>query len=375
MAPCARCCYMGARCVTGAPGHPGRPPKHRLAVSSPGPHGKSTLRDVHAVESHAPIMAVAAAHEPQPDFWAVSGDMSAFFASPSPSPSMHHSPASGEDILQGLLGADDDLYAMLHVGGDASTALDLDMDPLLDHEERLLPLTPLPQCSSAASLLMKFREDVEQRITTVDAYYADSSQVLHGCKDGGAGRDVENPAALLLTCTKQFTDIIQGLIPATHLYTQTEDTLSTEIVLQVLSSYLALIRLFDSLFHRIYQYICQVPPESYQSIKVKSVLRIGGISSLQNMPLKAYAMGILDAIQGQMQTLERCMGIPADYCLSGEAAALPTEATPGIFSRAHRARLFWAVMAQEDVKSRRGSMSYVESIRASIKESMAFLHD
>ena len=134
-------------------------------------------------------------------------------------------------------------------------------------------------------------------------------------------------------------------------------------------------RLFDYLFHRIYKYICHVRPEVYESMKVKSVLRIGGISSLQDMPLKVYAMGILDTIQGQVQTLERCMGIPAEYCLSGETAASPTAAAPGIFSRADRARLFWTAMAQEDVKSQRGSKSYVESIRASIKELMAFLDD
>ncbi|ORX97046.1 hypothetical protein BCR34DRAFT_497229 [Clohesyomyces aquaticus] len=386
MAPCARCCYMGARCVTGAPGHPGRPPKQSLAVSSPGPHRMSTLPDMHHVEVHEPAAAVVpdpVPHEPQPDFWVVPGDISAFFSSPS----MDQSPAPGEDILspadqlgrpsqlQGVFSADDELSAILHMVGDSSTALDMDIDPLLDHGEGLLPLTPLPQCFSAASSLVRFREEIDQRIATVDAYYSDPSKVLQHCKDGGAGRDVENPAALLLTCSKEFTDIIQSLRPAAQLHTQAEDALSTEILLLALSSYLAFMRLFDSLFHRIYKYVCQVPSESYKSIKVKSVLRIGGVSSLQDMPLKAYAIGILDAIQGQVQTLERCMGIPAEYCLSGKAAASPTAAAPGIFSRAHRARLFWAVMAQEDVKSRRGSKSYVESIRASIKESMAFLDD
>lgn len=261
------------------------------------------------------------------------------------------------------------------MGGDSSTALDMEIDPLLDHGEGVLPLTPLPQCFSVARSLVGFREEIDQRIASVDEYYSDPSKVLQRCKDEGAGRDVENPAASLLTCSKEFIDIIQGLTPAAQLHTQTEDALSTEIVLLALSSYLALVRLFDSLFHRIYKYLCQVPPESYESIKVKSVLRIGGVSSLQDMSLKVYAIGILDAIQGQVQILERCMGIPAEYCLSGEATASPTAAAPGIFSRADRARLFWAVMAQEDVKSRRGSKSYVESIRASIKESMAFLDD
>ncbi|KAK4984603.1 hypothetical protein LTR66_008438, partial [Elasticomyces elasticus] len=395
-------------------------------VSSPGPYRMSTLRDMDYVEVHAPAMAVVpaptrasrcradgpmlgdrlhgiagpdlalpksavhphsprdpVAHEPQPDFWRGPGDIFAFFGSPS----IDQSPAPGEDVfsladqlsspsqLQGLLSADDELNAMLHMGGDSSTTLDMDIDPLLDHREAVLPPIPLPQCFSGASSLVCFRGEIDQRIATVDAYYSDPSKVLQRCKYGGADQDVENPAALLLTCSKEFIDIIQSLTPAAQLHTQTEDAPSTEIVLLALSSYLALIRLFDSLFHRIYKYLCQVPPESYKSVKVKSVLRIGGVSSLQDMPLKAYAIGILDAIQCQVQTLERCMGIPVEYCLSGEAAASPTAAAPGIFSSADRARLFWAVMAQEDVKARRGSKSYVESIRASVKESMAFLDD
>jgi hypothetical protein len=134
-------------------------------------------------------------------------------------------------------------------------------------------------------------------------------------------------------------------------------------------------RLFDFLFQRINKFLCQVTPECYKSIKVKSVLRVGGVSLLQDMPLKAYSMGVVDAIQGQVRTLERRMGIPAEYCLSDEAAASSTAAAPGIFSHTHRAQLFWAVMAQEDLTSIRGSRSYVESIRASVKDSMKFLDD
>jgi hypothetical protein len=432
MAPCARCCHIGARCVTGAAGHPGRPPKRRLADGDSTPRARAAAAspaDVSSprVEVHAPAMAGVpaparasrcradrhtlgdrlhgiagpdlaiptsaavhphsprdlAAREPQPDIWVALGDSSAFFGSPS----IDQSPVPGQDVLsladqlsspsqlQGLVSADDELDAMLHMGGDSSTAFDINIDPLLGHGEGVLLPTPLPQCFNAASSLVGFREEIDQRIATNDAYYSDPSKVLQRCRDEGAGPDVENPAASLLTYSKELIDIIQSLTPAAQLQTQTEDALSTEIVLLALSSYLALMRLFDSLFHRIHKYLCQVPPESYQSIKVKSVLRIGGVSSLQDMPLKAYAMGILDAIQCRVQTLERCMGIPAEYCLSGEAAASPTAAAPGIFSRADRARLFWAVMAQEDVKSRRGSKSYVESIRASIKESMAFLDD
>jgi hypothetical protein len=358
-------------------------------VSPPEPHQTSTLRDV---EVHAPAMAVVPAsavhlqtpkeplaHEPQPEFWVAPGDMSAFFGSPSPStnplpntlPLAHQ--LSDSSQLHGLLSAEYEMNAMFHMSGDST--LGMDLDPLLGYGEGLLLPTPQPRYYNATSTLVRFREEIDQRIATIDAYYSDTNKVLQHCQDGGESQDVENPAALLLTCSKEFTDIIQGLTPETQLHTQAEDALSTEILLLVLSSYLALMRLFDSLFQRIHKYLCQAPLESYQSIKVKSVLRIGGVSALQDMPLKAYAIGILDAIQGQVQILERHMGVPTEYCLSGKAVAPSITAAHGIFSRTDRARLFWTVMAQEDLKSRRGSRSYVESIRASIKESMVFLED
>lgn len=430
MAPCARCSYIGTRCVTSASGHPGRPPKQRLAdgdsttrittastadISPPAPHHSSTLRDMDHLEDHVPAPAESPrrrpdrhtmgymlhgnahpdiavpnpavhphlsrgvlAHEPQPDSCLASGDSSTFFGSPSidqssrlgevaPSPP---DPPSYPSQLQGLLSPDEALNAMLQMGG--ASSFEMDMDPLLNHENGFLSATSQPQCFSAASSLERFREEIDQRIATIDAYYSEPSTVLQRCKDDD---DVENPAASLLICSKTFINIIQSLTADGQLHAQTGEVLKTETVLLALSSYLALMRLFDSLFHRIYEYICKVPRESYESIKVKSVLRIGGVSSLQDMPLKAYATGILDAIHVQVQSLERCMGIPAEYCLSVKAASSPTAAGPGIFSRADRVQLFRTVMSQEDVKSRRGSKSYVESIRASIKESMTFLDD
>ncbi|KAJ8109779.1 hypothetical protein OPT61_g7204 [Boeremia exigua] len=405
-APCARCSYTGAQCVTGVPGRPGRPSKQLLAASLPRPHRSSMLRDMHRTQAHEQVTEVvptpvamsktavhshqssnSEVHEPHPDFWVPLSNISAFFDSPSSL--MDQSLASGEDVcspadqlggpsqLQGLFGAnaDDDFDALVQFGDDSGTALDMYVNPLSNDGNDLLASIALPQCSSVASSMMKFRDEMDERIATIDEYYSNSSKVLQRCKDESEERDVTNPAALLLTCSKEFTDMIQSLTSEVQLHTHGEDTLSTEILLLALSSYLALMRLFDFLFHRIYKYICQLPPESYQSIKVKSVLRISGFSLLQDMPLKAYATGILDAIQSQVQILERSMGVPAEYSLSAEATTSPTTVAPGIFSSVQRTQLFLVVMAQEDVKSRRGTKSYVESIRASIKETMAFLHD
>jgi hypothetical protein len=256
-----------------------------------------------------------------------------------------------------------------------------------------------------------------QRIVALDPYFSNPFQVMKSCEDEGSEQG-RNPAAILLKCSEEFIAIIRTMIPParpqmtpkdayllnlhqlvppatmhTHSTTTTEDALSTEVVLLALSGYLALMRLYDSLFHCIYTFLCQMPPGSFKSVKVKSVLRIGDISSLQDVPLKTYATGILDVVRAQVQTLERCMGVSAEYCLSptdvaaaggGAAAAAATAsshtaaaaaaaAAPGLFGRPDRARLFREAMAQEDVKPQRGGKSYAGSIQASIQDSVAFL--
>ncbi|CEJ94847.1 hypothetical protein VHEMI10356 [[Torrubiella] hemipterigena] len=278
--------------------------------------------------------------------------------------------------FQGLLSAEHELNAMLQLDLDPATALEMYLDPFLGCEENIIVPRSPAKSPSVENSLVKFREEMEQRIAAIDTYYSeDHSQIIQRCKDEDAGSQVDNPGTSLLICSKDFINIIQRLAPATHSSTQTTDELSTELALLVLSSYLALMRLFDSLFHRIHRHLCNVSLESYRSLKVKSVLRIGGVSALQDMPLKAYAMVIIDAIQCQVRTLEQYMGIPREYCLFDKPTVSDIADASGIFSRPDRTRLFWAVMAQEDLKPQRESRSYVDSIRANIKESMEFFND
>ncbi|KAJ9165363.1 hypothetical protein NKR19_g461 [Coniochaeta hoffmannii] len=426
-APCARCAHIGVQCVTGATGQPGRPPKSRLADGV----NRGTLRTPASNAATGPHMATApgckvnrhdfswgwgdrldrdsgiacsglagspdsrsAAVHPHPhphphplspmdslahgrlhlaDYrGAVPSDTngSTFFCTPSASIEQTPTTPGHEDILslmdqlrspsqlQGLLSADYELDAM-------------QVDALLDQWDGVAPPSPLPHCAvSPASSLMLFREKMDQRIIAMDNLYlhhSDPHEMMQGCKKEGAVEEPENPAAVLLTCSKDFIDIVQGLAPV--------DGLSTEIVLLVLSSYLSLMRLIDAMFHIIYTLVCRLPQNAFKAVKVKSVLRIGGVASLQDMPIKLYALSIIDAIQSQLRTVERCLGIPNEHCLSDSEAAAgsspPAATAPGIFSRADRAQLFWTVMEQQDVKPRRGRKSYVGSIRANIQGSMA----
>ncbi|GAW16652.1 hypothetical protein ANO14919_060880 [Xylariales sp. No.14919] len=398
-APCARCIHVGAQCVTGSPGYPGRPRKARLvegsvtrapgmasdSVSTPvSPLGYGpTPRDSDGVELYTPESG-----EPMsvnmPMEWFDTGttslnlldDLEGAGLEPS-NPSPH----------QGLLSTADSLDIM-YTGQNSAEMFDF--DSFLAQSTCPLGPSPVP-CLSEASSLTRFQEKMEQRVSTMGAFFSDPRNVVEGCKeDDSMVMATENPIAVVLTCTQEFIDIIQGLTGArpaasgplahNHLVAPNgaqriiqAESLSTETALLVLSSYLMLMRLYDSLFHGVSRCFCQQPPEAIKSMKVKAVFRIGGISSLQDMPVKAYAMGIVDVIQCQIRTLERSLGLPAAYCLSDEANA--SQPTSGIFSQEDRAQLFQAVMAQEDVKSSRGGKSYVESIRENIKNSVAFFDD
>lgn len=248
--------------------------------------------------------------------------------------------------LQELPRADEDIYT----GHDFDNMLDLDF---LSSSACQLNLTPAP---SAATSLVQFRENIERLLSATGGFLSDPRNIIENCPEDTTGMTPENPLAVTMLCAEEFVNIIQNL---------TQSAISTETTLLVLSSYLQLLRLYDSLFHDAYQCVSQIPPAAIKSIKVKAVFRVAGISSLQDMPGKTYAKGIVDVIQSHIQAVERCLGLPAVYCLSGEGAASPK----GIFADADRARLLRVVMEQEDVRSR--GKSYVDSIRENISNTIA----
>ncbi|KAH8703893.1 hypothetical protein BGW36DRAFT_370188, partial [Talaromyces proteolyticus] len=428
-APCARCIHVGARCVTGSPGYPGRPRKARLidgttprnlamtsADDSASPVSWPTQRDGNHVELQTPPVeepisvnmnmpigwsgADTASLNPldglggvgHSDFWTTSASTNFFDCSlTDENPVLKSIPTQVQQSRkpsqqQELLSASDTLD-MMYTGQAFNNILDV--DSFLYSSESLSDQSSPVQCLSAVSLLMRFQEKMEQHVTTMGAFFSEPRNVVEDCKEKDSmSMDTENPVAVVLMCTKEFIDIIQSLATATQHATSDSSTrselvqpnaapwitrtksLSTETTLLVLSSYLALMKLYDSLFHGVYHCFCQMPSEVIKSIKVKEVFRIGGISSLQDIPVKVYAMGIVDVIQNQIKALERCMGLPAAYCLSSEVTA--SQSIKGLFANGDRAQLFRIVMEQQDVKSQGGNKSYVESIRENIKNSVAY---
>lgn len=247
----------------------------------------------------------------------------------------------GLDIYTGQ-----DFENMLDVGFLGSSGCQLNPIPV-----------PAPRPSADTSLI-QFRENLERRVSAMGGILSDPRNIVENCPENTIDVTPENPVAVAIMCAEEFVDIIQNLA---------QPVISTETALLVLSSYLHLIRLYDSLFHDVHRCLSQIPSETIKSIKVKAVFRVAGISSLQDIPGKVYAKGIVDVLQSHIQNVEHCLGLPAVYCLSGEGASSPK----GIFADVDRARLLRIVMAQEDVRSPRGNKSYVDSIRENISNTVA----
>ncbi|BCS23468.1 uncharacterized protein APUU_31692A [Aspergillus puulaauensis] len=375
--PCARCATSRASCVTGAPGYPGRPRKGTprdkdelalcnntpavdgaMLINTPaswvGPETALNLLEDFgaAVHQHQPKGVLFQEHSyPDPDPPSESGRAADLFNFPmsveglatlqQPATTLQELPRpDGLDIYSGQ-----DFDDMLDVGFLSPSGCQL--------------MSPVPaQRPSTATSLIQLREKIERHVSVMGGFLSDPRNIVENCPEGTMGMMSENPLAMAIMCAEEFVDIIQNLA---------QSAITTETTLLVLSSYLQLIRLYDSLFHAVYQCLSQIPPETIKSIKVKAVFRVVGISSLQDVPGKVYAKGVVDVIQSHIQTVERCIGLPAVYCLSGEGDASPK----GIFADVDRERLLHIAMAQEDVRSPRGNKSYVDSIRENIRNTVA----
>lgn len=410
-APCPRCVRNDAPCVTGSPGYPGRPRKSNPvdhgdmpgnfvmdADVEPSPVPSSVLQqdmghlDLPTPPANGPLPANTSAP------WLETDDSGRWVA-PSETQLFDFASATGEDLAsgsfpslqlaqlstlpepQGLLGASDSLDMTYLV-------VDSGMEPPSFDSFARFPSPPSVSRPSAASLLRGFGETLERRTSTTKTFLSSPRNAIEKCPESSDSveTDSDNPVAAMLTCTKELTEIVQALtaesrfdassaspdwrdhrlLPgATASPTRTASPITTETILLVLSSYLGLMELHELIFRSACELLNRTSPDAIRSLKVKAVLRIGGLPSLQDIPGSAYAQGLLEVFKDHTQTLERCLGLPPMYCLSCEGVA-HQPSTKGMFADGNRASLLHAVMAQEDIKPRiemmRGAMTRMEAL-------------
>ncbi|KAK8059121.1 hypothetical protein PG996_009051 [Apiospora saccharicola] len=412
IAPCPRCIRVGEPCVTGSPGRPGRPRKSPLdgviipngpvvgsgddssleSLSTPQDGGDVEAYDTPSVQDE-PLSAntsTAWLGADTLDRWTVPGDPNFFGAISTTTGSSRSGKFPSLDHLnnpsqpQGLLGAADNLDMMYSTEGSNDM---LDVDPFLASFVCFSDAPPAP-APSAASSLRNLGEKLERQALAAKALFSDPRNIVEKCPEDGSfeGMASENPVAVALACTSELIEIVQSLtlgngpdshssdvanahgqrlLPGVPASSTRDPPISTETTLLVLSSYVALMRLYGSIFRHAHQSLSQTPPATIRSLKAKAVLRMGDI------PAKVYAMGIIEVIRSHIQRLESCLELPATYRLSGEVTSSPQQCSKGIFAGGGRAKLLQSVMAQEDLQSEGGTKSFIEGIQENMAKTIA----
>lgn len=151
---------------------------------------------------------------------------------------------------------------MMYASQDSDDMLNVDFLESSESPSNLGPVQPL----STTSLLMGFGEKMERRVSAMGAFLSDPRNLVEDCAEDSMSMATDNPVALILTCTKKFTEIIQNLTASTRpapspspsqITSPTAssvaqpESLSTKTTLLILSSFLQLMKLYESLFHDV----------------------------------------------------------------------------------------------------------------------------
>lgn len=383
--PCSRCIQADAQCITGNPGNPGRPRRVRnIANKPPGDSSASptdflTPHDDHLAYLHSPKTQL----NNSLDFWTGSEEpnlldlqfLSGFIPHSTPNPVEEASRRPEQESFSMASN-------LFFTQAKAMNIWNSNTSILEPYGSLTSPVTISRQ--SAAKMLVQFQERMEQQNVAIAELFSNPRNVFQDCKaDVSSNMEDDNPIASIVSSTQKIIGTVQTLKEQSssassnsvsgnrHVSSNAGDYLSSETILLIIASYLSLMKLYESLFHGVYNCFCKVPPEAIKAIKVKGVLRIGGISSLQDVSVHSYATGIIDVLRAQIRALECCIGLPETYCLSNEAGPKKS-GTDGLFARPDRRKLLSIAMEQEDVKLYRNNKSCVQSIRQNMESSLAF---
>ncbi|KAI1374324.1 hypothetical protein F4677DRAFT_176479 [Hypoxylon crocopeplum] len=229
--------------------------------------------------------------------------------------------------------------------------------------------------------LSRLCERVTINRSKMDAFHWDSPVLSRECAES-AGMPESNPAAQALLCTEEFVRILQSMprnSPSSELIptvscTQLEDlhaqpqSPSVPTILLILTCYLQLLQLYDSLFSQVRRVLEDISYDALTSMKVKSVVRIGGFPLMQDMQGSLYAQTVVHMIQSHIQMMEHQMGLTPNFCVSDQRAP-----SNGIFSGLDLAPLLGRVMQQPEISSPSSGISHVESLRDNIKHVLTIL--
>ena len=142
----------------------------------------------------------------------------------------------------------------------------------------------------------------------------------------------------------------------------TASSLGTSTVLLLLSSYIQLLQLYDTIFRHVYDLFSDTPSPVLRSCpgQAQSQFHVMGLSSIDG---HLHIKILIQVIEHQLESLETLIDLPADFRLSK-----PLKSSKGILSNMNLSALVQIVMTQIEECPENSGKSVVESLRNGIKK-------
>ncbi|OAG39531.1 hypothetical protein AYO21_06175 [Fonsecaea monophora] len=263
------------------------------------------------------------------------------------------------------------------------------------------PSPELLEPADTITALSRLNADFARQVSNVDAYIWGPANAAHHCLEK-LHRVEGNPMAELLQSTSRFVSILESLAPLSSLQkssttvgsavsnsnisdldswqrqtylpapcsqSQSPSTrlssLSIPVVLMLLSSYLLLLELYNTVFNRVTDAMSKLG-DMNTYLQDLPEFQVAGLPS---MKAQLYAKIIVQVIEHHFNRLERLLGLPEEFGLSERAADSEglLSTTPGISQLLHIA------MTQTAGWPRTSGTSTLKSLRSHLRDLQGML--
>ncbi|KAK3385621.1 hypothetical protein B0H63DRAFT_185447 [Podospora didyma] len=218
--------------------------------------------------------------------------------------------------------------------------------------------------------LSRLNGDITQQISLINTFPWSSASSV---SDSECAKVIQsmggNPLAQAQQSAARFVDILRSLLatPPPPLPTEssavseqpTTTLLSTPTYLLVLSSYVQLMHLYDTMFVHVCQILKDLPRST-----IEDYLPVGAdFAGLPAMPGSLYAKIVIQIVEHQLESVEALMGLPAEHRICGRASR-----SRGIFSGHQDAEgLLGAVLGSQESTTAMDKVP-MESLRENMKK-------
>lgn len=227
--------------------------------------------------------------------------------------------------------------------------------PCCLNEHHVIEGNPADEMLQSTSRLITILENLDSMSLPLNKTIYTSTTNLPSTPDFGG----------LISNSKQKEKLPCATPSSVHPPTDTSlKPLGTPIALMILSSYLLLLELYDTIFSRVHENLSRLE-DIYAFFQKIPEIQVAGLSSIK---VQLYAKIIIQIIEQHFDRLEQLMGLPVEFGLSEKAPR-----SEGLLGTADLSHLLHVAMTQMTGTSGPSGQSTMKSFRHNLRGLQAML--